>query len=68
MDPVFAMDETLSLARGSRLVRSTHLTGVMRREHADDPFPSALRTLSDTQGWPVLLATDTLAGQRVARS
>lgn len=36
MDPVFAMDETFSLARGSRLVRSTHLTGVMRREHADE--------------------------------
>lgn len=36
MDSVFAVDETFSLAYGSRLVRSTLLTGVMRREHVDE--------------------------------
>ena len=35
MDPVFAMDETFSLASGSRLVRRCDLTSVMQREHAD---------------------------------
>ena len=54
MDPVFAMDETFSLARGSRLVLLCILTSAMQREHAGgqrrfDPLPHFLPLLGRCQ-------------------